>query len=101
MKILFALLLFFLTACEEPAEVEAPELTIKQSSYTDLPGWAQDDLSEVVPAFEKSCARIMKRPADRAFGALEASGTYGDWQPLCEKFLALEDQNAAALRVFF
>jgi len=98
--LIFALaLLVLLPSCEEAPEV--PELKLKPASFRDLPGWPEQEISALAPAFRKSCARILRAPSARPFGPLEQAGTYGDWQPLCAAFEALPAGNPQALQTFF
>jgi len=99
MRILFLFLLCFVTACASPPkEDKPPQLSLKEASFSNLPGWGSDDFETLVPAFKKSCERILKGPADKKLGALQQSGTYGDWQPACRSFLNVQPQN---LKTFF
>ena len=103
MRIVFLVMLSFLTACvSTPPEDKKPELSLKAASFSDLSGWGGDDFKTFVPAFTKSCERILKAPADKKFGALENSGLYGDWQTPCREFFALgENPGAGTLKTFF
>jgi membrane-bound lytic murein transglycosylase A len=100
MRALFPLFfLILLVACEKPPE-EKP-LVLEPAAFSDLPGWHEDALAEAAPALRKSCERILKNKEDRAFGPLEAAGTYGDWQPACRTFLEMENPDTTTLRAFF
>lgn len=101
MRLILCLILTVLTACTGPGEAPAPELHIQPASYADLPGWGGDDFKTLAPAFAKSCERILKADPARAFGALEQAGTYGDWQPACREFMAINHNDPAALKSFF
>lgn len=102
------LMLFALTACEEAAppvpqetKKKPPELALQTTSFDTLPGWGADKISEITPAYRRSCARILRRKADSAFGALKQSGTYEAWQPICQQFMALQNTTDDGLRTFF
>jgi len=92
-------LLCILVACE-PAPQDA-DLKLTPATFADLPGWSQDDLTAIVPAWTRSCQRIMKRPADSPLGPLEAAGTNATWQAVCAEYLALESPSSERLRTFF
>ena len=98
-RVLFIFCIFILVSCGKAPE-EMP-LTLKQGSYSDLPGWGSDDMAGLREAFSRSCTRILKRAPDAAMGALAQSGNAGDWQGPCREFLALGNVSAADLRVFF
>ena len=80
---------------------EAPVLSFQQSSFAALPNWENEDFKTLVPAFQKSCARILKGNPDKKMGALEAAGTYADWQKPCKEFMTLGADNPTAIRAFF
>ncbi len=99
MRILSIFLISFLAACTTvPQEEKQPELILKEARFSDLPGWGRDDLKTFIPAFSKSCERVLKGAPDKKLGPLEQSGTYGDWQPVCRSFLNVAPQN---LKPFF
>lgn len=99
---LFLCLLFTITACQSvPATDKKAELSLKQTSFSNLPGWNNDDLQTFAHAFKKSCKRINKNAPDKKFGPLDAAGTYAKWQDACGKFLALYKPSNETLHQFF
>ncbi|MEZ5815326.1 MAG: murein transglycosylase A [Alphaproteobacteria bacterium] len=99
MRIVSIIFLWVLAGCSSiPVKDKPPELTLKQVEFSDLPGWAADDLKTFVPAFSKSCQRILKAQPDEQFGSLKQAGTYGDWQPVCRSFPNVAPQS---LKAFF
>lgn len=95
--------LVFLTGCAEmPKPVaDAPKkLTVVKTEFVNLPGWGGDDLLEFVKAYQKSCARILKAPSDKEFGALAEAGTYVRWQGVCLDMKVLDVNNPAAIKAF-
>ena len=95
--------LLILTACAiappEPDEVpveSAPELRLVPSSYAQLPGWGEDELVDVLPALERTCVRLEKKPADQPVGLLPEAGTMGDWQAICRDLLATPVEQLAS-----
>ena len=101
MRIVFFLALGFLVACAGVPEDKKPELSLKPASFSDLPGWQSEDFKTFVPAFSKTCERVLKGPADKKFGALEESGSYGDWQSQCRALFALgENPSRETLKTF-
>ena len=103
MRRLFILvLIFFLSGCgeeEKPAEKEKI-MQLVPVAFSDLPGWAEDDLQTFAGAFERTCVRILRAPPEKPLGPLPEAGTYADWRPACEKFLGLKDKTSANLRAF-
>lgn len=65
--------------------------------FSQLPGWQEDRVGEVLPALKRSCAVLMKKPADAALGAY---GKVGDWREVCEKLEQVGPGDAAA-RAYF
>lgn len=99
MRILSLLIVSFLVGCAAvPEQDKKPELSLKETSFSALSGWGGDDLKTFVPAFKKSCERILRNDPARKLGALEEAGTYGDWQPACRSFMNVAPQN---LKAFF
>lgn len=80
---------------EDKAEMA---LVLKPAGFDSLPGWDGDHHDEVLKAFEKSCARILKRAPSDKFGPTQNlyGDFYGDWQPACKALLDNPGQNAKA-----
>lgn len=99
--LLFSLLIVLVACTPSEKEAEKPPLVMKPAPYTALPGWGTDRYAEILPAFKKSCGRIMKKDPAARFGPLEQAGTYGDWQGPCAHFLALEEPDSVTVQKFF
>jgi membrane-bound lytic murein transglycosylase A len=84
---------------ETPLAAE-PALTLSPVSYGDLKGWEMDDQSGALAAFRRSCASLLKQPADKPMDGDGFAGTIGDWQPACNAAGAAQP-DAAAARQFF
>lgn len=80
-------------------EAGAEKAVFRKTSFSAIPGWAADDVAAVLPALQKSCARIAKRPATASFGIDGAfsAGNHGDWQAACRDLPA----DPAQARSFF
>ncbi len=92
---------FLISACtttptEKPDDDKKVELRLTEGNFSALPGWSGDDMQSFIPAFKKSCERILKKPSDAKAGPLKEAGTYGDWQPVCRSFLNVSPNNAKA-----
>ena len=88
-RILSFLLISLLAGCATPApkppEVNA-KLVTRPATFADLPGWAQDDTAAAIPAFAKSCARILKIDAMQKPGmSSDWVGQTALWQAACRK----------------
>ncbi len=91
----------FLSACgqEEAEDNGLAEPVLQKVAFSDLPGWQGDDLNAVLPALQKSCARILKKPDESAFGPLPQAGIFSDWRPACEDLMALTKPSHEELRM--
>ena len=68
-------------------------------SFTELPGWGQDDLAAVLPAWQKSCKRLQRLPPETPLGYDGLTGTARDWREICAGVLAApaEDNSLRTL----
>ncbi len=66
-------------AAAPPARVETPPA----SPFDALPGWRDDTLAEVLPAWRRTCERLSRAPSDRGVGRDGAWGTVADWRVAC------------------
>ncbi|WP_153115782.1 murein transglycosylase A [Rhodocyclus tenuis] len=77
------------------APVAAPQPAVKPlqaARWSDLPGWADDDVSAAWPGFLASC---------RALAGKGQAAQWPLWRPACEEAQALKKTDAATLRRFF
>jgi membrane-bound lytic murein transglycosylase A len=93
------ILLSLLVACDELEK--SSKMALTPVSFSVLPGWGSDDLLTLVAAFDQSCQRIARKPANGAFGVLKEAGSYGKWQLICANFALTNREDSAALRSFF
>jgi len=84
------------------APTPVPEqLTLKETSFSQLPGWDRDAQGQAIIALQRSCAQILKRsPADN-FGVGNFAGTVGPWQDVCEDLNEAVPLNDKQARAFF
>lgn len=87
------LLAVFAAAC-----APRPPLDFKPADFTDLPGYSQDRLAQALPALQRSCEKLARRPADRALDGHRRYGTGADWAPFCAGLAGLAATDEAALR---
>jgi membrane-bound lytic murein transglycosylase A len=87
--------LLLLTSCAETSTTEKRELT--PVSFSDLPGWSSDHISEAIPAFLRSCAVLTKSPADKNLGI---AGKASDWAGICRELENVPLQDSAAWTFF-
>jgi membrane-bound lytic murein transglycosylase A len=78
--------------------------TLNPVGFDQLSGWADDRLSDAVPAFLKSCGRILLRTDDAALDTTAKSVDFGrvhEWRELCERARALASGDDPGARQFF
>jgi membrane-bound lytic murein transglycosylase A len=83
----------------EPAPGSAG-LSLMQVAWDDLTAWPEDDLSQALATFNRSCEALLRLPPDRAMDGGDFAGTADDWQPVCELAAFVPADNDAA-RAFF
>ncbi|MDR2173093.1 MAG: MltA domain-containing protein [Burkholderiales bacterium] len=67
-----------------------PQLRYQHVDWSALPGWSQDTLAEVWPAWQMSCRALLKREAERAV-----------WTAPCQAAEAIDPNRPDAVRTFF
>jgi membrane-bound lytic murein transglycosylase A len=70
----------------QPVPPLRPSELLKPTSYSALPGWDRDDLSQAWPAFLASC---------------DALGKKADWKDLCRVAREVDAADQIAIRIFF
>lgn len=78
--------------CPVPAEtppVLPPAKPMQAARWSDLPGWAEDDLTLAWPAFLQSCRALTSKPQ------------WMLWRAACEEAKGLPAKDSARLRSFF
>jgi membrane-bound lytic murein transglycosylase A len=105
--LLFSLLsLFFLSLLAGCAETNKPapsdRLALSPVSFSDLPGWNDDHISEAIPALARSCAVILKKGPNGPVGTnpAGAGGLARDWQPACTALARSTPSDDASARAF-
>jgi len=83
-----------LAGCVPPPVVTPPQAPARAvftaTTYVELPGWNDDRLQAVWPAFEVGCNALVARPRTQAL-----------WQAPCTAARAIDAHDAAAVRRFF
>jgi membrane-bound lytic murein transglycosylase A len=78
-----------------------PHLFLSKTTFAQLPAWKDDDHSDALRAFQRSCTEILKRKPDNAFAKFPESGTVRDWQTICTAANQLIPNNIITARDFF
>ncbi|MBA3461601.1 MAG: MltA domain-containing protein [Deltaproteobacteria bacterium] len=84
-----------------PTAPTRDQLTLTKVKYSDLPGWADDKLSEAVPSFLRSCAVIAKLKDTDQMGHDGHGGKVGQWRKACAAAAKLKPGDDAAARKMF
>ena len=101
--------LALLAACERGSPPPAPPppvpistaLTLRPTSYAELPGWPEDRIIEALPALRSSCRRILKLEDAAPVGANAIGGTALAWKGPCGELAAIPDGDEGGLRRLF
>jgi len=106
--------MLFAAACAPVAKsipAPAPELKAGQqiparfmaATFSALEGWDQDRHGEVLPALQKSCAKLMTLPDERALGANDGvpGGRVKNWRGVCAAAASQDPTDNAGAKRFF
>jgi membrane-bound lytic murein transglycosylase A len=100
-------LLVLLTGCAAPPpeKVETAEtkarLELIPASYSDMPGWGNDNAAAALVPFAKSCARILKiDPVARPTMSAAWAGPITQWQEACKTIPPVTATPAQARQYF-
>jgi membrane-bound lytic murein transglycosylase A len=88
----------------EVAEEKPPEhdtLTLTKVAFADLPGWADDKLSEAVPSFLRSCDKLDALKADAPVGHDGHGGKAAQWRKACAAARKLKAGDNTAAKAMF
>ena len=89
------------TATSPVKDTSPKTLKLQAASFQDLPEWRNENFQNFAQAYERSCARILKKDSQSLFGADSKFGKAQEWQIACRKFQKTDKQNIASLRQFF
>src|SRR5215813_242696 len=87
--------------CTNDTEGPAPpreDLKLAKVKFADLPGWADDKLSEAVPSLLASCKRLGELRDDDAVGTDGHGGKAKQWRHACAEAGKLKAGDNAAAR---
>jgi len=102
-KWLVAALLLGLAACRTPPAGLSPESV----PFASLPGWQEDELADALPAFRRSCPRLVTLSPTDSVGRVQedavatATALIGNWEAACAAAKRLPDNDNAQARAFF
>lgn len=83
-------------------DVEVGPLSLTPISYTQINGWAEEDLIPPFEAFKRSCAVMMRKDMNEWLNEnAPYAGKRSDWVRPCDAIVRIPDGNAFAARRFF
>jgi membrane-bound lytic murein transglycosylase A len=77
------------------------KLSLVKAAFADLPGWEDDELSEAVPAFLRSCEKLADLKNGDKIGVSPYGGKAKDWRKACKAASGVPAGDDAAARAFF
>jgi membrane-bound lytic murein transglycosylase A len=83
-----------------PPKPPAPQLTLTAVSFSDLPGWSNDNSAAALATFIKSCAARDRQPDNAVIAPASLGMTAAQWRKPCAAARATPNSDAAA-RAFF
>lgn len=72
-----------------------------KTTYNRLPDWNQDDQSQALLAFQKSCPEILKLNPSDNFASFPQSGANKQWQTICAAATQITNPTPLIARQFF
>ncbi|MEO6776505.1 MAG: MltA domain-containing protein [Kofleriaceae bacterium] len=102
---IFACTSSFADPCKDD-QLEGPApghdaMTLTKAKFADLPGWTADKLSEAVPSFLSSCAKLGELADGDPVGVDGHGGVAKQWRHACAEAAKLHPGDDAAARAFF
>lgn len=108
MPLMMAVLFPLLSACAVPEvsvlpakETPSGFLRPRLTTFSQLPGWKTDNLSEALPAFLRSCEKLRALPPDRTLKPKMVPSRVSDWLPLCDGAARVYGKSQTEVRYFF
>jgi len=77
------------------------QLKLTRVKYAELPGWADDKLSEAVPSFLNSCAALAAQKDDEPVGHDGHGGKAGQWRKACAAAAKVKPGDDAGAKAMF
>lgn len=76
-------------------------MSLTKAKFSELPGWTDDKLSEAVPSFLSSCAKLAELKDEDPVGVDGHGGIAKNWRAACAAAAKLKHGDEAAARTFF
>jgi membrane-bound lytic murein transglycosylase A len=98
-RLLPLFLLTLLVACTPPKKED--QMRVEATTYEDMPTWNNDDQSQALAAFVRSCDQLQKLPPNKPVGNFPEAATAVTWYIICEAARSTPTNNPDAARLFF
>jgi membrane-bound lytic murein transglycosylase A len=83
-----------------PVPVE-DRLVLERVAFSDMPGWADDQHGEAIPAFARSCRKLRRMADGERVGRTDTGGVAADWRRACDRADQIAATDHAGARAFF
>ena len=77
------------------------KLSIRKSTFAQLPGWEKANTKKSLRAFQTSCKAFLKQDPDKAVGSEYLELQAKDWHPVCKAALDIDASSSANSKAFF
>jgi len=79
----------------------ASELALAPVGFEALAGWRADSVAAAIPAFARSCTKLLSLPPETPVGPAATHLVARDWRPACQALASLKQPSDAAARAYF
>ena len=77
------------------------KLSLRQASFSQLPGWGTSDTKRSLRAFQMSCRTFLKQDPNKSVGSEYIDLQVKDWRPACDAALSIKRISSTKSKVFF
>ncbi len=99
--LLTSLSICLMASCSQKKTEQPNQLTLKPTSFVNLPGWENDHQAAAFSALQNSCRTILATGETTPLGSEMIKISFQDWQPVCESALQLQNLSDIQARRFF
>ncbi|MDI9818386.1 MULTISPECIES: murein transglycosylase A [unclassified Legionella] len=77
------------------------KITLRQGSFSQLPGWNTANVKKSLGAFQTSCKAFLRQNPERSVGSHHLTMKAKDWQPICQEALTISPVTNKNAKKFF
>ena len=92
-------ILVFCTLWFSPKKITT--LTLKESTFNQLPGWTTAPVKQSLTAFQSSCKTFLKQNPSHSAGSQHLAFQVSDWQGACKAAMTIRPNSNTAAKTFF